>query len=168
MGWALGAKLLAGSTARKFGASAVGQGMKRFGTEAAVTAGFSVLAYGAGSYMTQDPSNGLAENTAHYGKWAIAGGIDVATDVGMTLAASAMFGPMGAVAAGVGLMAAGIMGVDPGSLALSAMDGMDSMYDRMSNRGSKFQLSENSAQLMQRQIANLQGAGSNVAEMMHN
>lgn len=168
MGWALGARLLAGGTARKFGASAVGQGLKRFGTEAAVTGAFSGLAYGAGAYMTQDPSNGLAENVSHYAKWGVAGSIDVATDVGVTLAASAMFGPMGAVAAGVGLMAAGFLGVDPGSMALQAMDGMDQMYDRMSGRGSRFQLSENSAQLMQRQIMNLQGAGSNVAEMMHN
>lgn len=168
MGWALGARLLAGSGARKFGASAVGKGMKRFGTEAAVTGAFSGAAYGAGAFMTQDPNNGLAENTAHYAKWGIAGSLDAATDVGLTLAASAMFGPMGAIAAGVGLMAAGIMGVDPGSLALEAMDGMDNMYNRMNNRGRNFQLSENSAQLMQRQIQNLQGAGSNVAEMMHN
>lgn len=168
MGWALGAKLLAGSGARKFGASAVGQGMKRMGTEAAITGGFSGLAYGAGAFMTQDPSNTLSDNVSHYGKWAIAGGIDAGTDIGLTLAASAMFGPLGGFAAGIGLMAAGFMGIDPGSMAMNAMDGMDNMYSRLENRGNTFQLSENSAQLMQRQLKNLQGAGSNVAEMMHN
>lgn len=139
---------------------------KGAGTTAALTAGLSTVGYGLGSFLTDD---GNTNKVHHYGKWGIAGGVDVATDLTATALATLAFGPVGGTIVGLGLMASGFMGVDPGSIALSAMDHMDETYDKMLNyqRGG-FQLSNNSAQMLTRQIQNLQSSGSNIAEIMHN
>lgn len=73
---------------------------------------------------------------------------------------------------GIGILAADfatdMMGLDLATAGLNAMDHMDSEYNRLGKTGSNYQMSQGSAQAMQRQLQNLAGSGSNVAEMMHN
>lgn len=123
--------------------------------------------FGGVGYMTSGESD---NKFAHYGKWLSAGAVDVAMDTGLTAAVGMTVGLSSPI--GMGIMALDLvtdmMGLDFSTAALNAMDSMDNTFSKMSQQGKHYRMSEGSAQAMQRQIQNLQGSGSNVAEMMHN
>jgi hypothetical protein len=146
-----------------WGLGAAKGAMKGMAVNAAVTG----VMFGGVGYMTSDESNNKA---AHGMKWATAAGIDIAADIGLTAAVGMTIGLTSPIGAGI-LIAdtvTDMMGLDFSTAALTAMDAMDDSYDRMTQQGGHYKMSQGSAQAMQRQIQNLQGSGSNVAEMMHN
>jgi hypothetical protein len=125
-----------------------------------LAAGFGLLttAYYAGEYQrTYDEAD---SKMLHGAKYAAALGLDLGVDALVNGIASKLPGPYG-----VGLQIASNL-VAPGFLA--AFNHMDSEYSRLKKQGRHYEMSENSAQMLQRQLSNLQGAGSNLAEMMHN
>ena len=129
--------------------------------------------YGLGSYATDDPQKSHGDRMAHYSKYAVAGAIDVGSDLaltGVSIGLATFGGPAGAMVAG-GLqmfnMFAGFAGMDAGSLAMSVMDYADQEYDK-DKMGKKFNMTQNTSMAMQRQIQNMHGSGSNLGEMMHN
>lgn len=106
-------------------------------------------------------------------KWGTAAAIDIASDtawLGASLAVGAVTGGVGFAAMQGFDMVTDMMGLDLSTAYTSAIESMDDSYTRLgaASGGSNYQMSRGSAQAMQRQIANLQGSGSNVAEMMHN
>ncbi|MDD3412457.1 MAG: hypothetical protein PHY47_00490 [Lachnospiraceae bacterium] len=131
-----------------------------------IAAGFGVLTtagyamQGAEEWQNTDSK---AMTTAKYGA---ALGIDLASDAVVNWATKPleMLGPYGK-AASLGIQVATNM-IGPGFIA--AFNAMDKDYERLKNKGSNYQMTQSSSQMLQRQLANLQGAGSNIAEMMHN
>jgi hypothetical protein len=129
--------------------------------------------YGLSAYATDNPDNNAGDRMAHYGKHAIAGGVDVAADLALTgvgIGLATFGGPAGmAMAGGLQLfnMFAGFAGMDAGSIAMNVMNYADEQYDK-AKTGPKFNMTQNTAMAMQRQIQNLHASGSNLGEMMHN
>jgi hypothetical protein len=142
-----------------FGA-AFKSGMKTTAKNTAITG----TMYGAMAYGSSDES---VDSAGHYAKFGVAAGIDVGWDIGVTAAATIIGGPIG-TALQVGNFAAGMLGYDPATMALNLMDDMDNSIDRLVGRDSPYTQMKGSAQMVQRQMMNLQSTGSNVAEMMHN
>lgn len=136
--------------------------------QAANVALTGVMYGGLGALESSQSDNAVATG----GKWAAAAGIDIASDIGMTglaLAAGALTGGVGFFAVQAFDMVTDLMGYDLSTAFINAVDSMDEEYNRLSGMsGRGYQMSRGGAQALQRQIANLQGAGSNVAEMMHN
>lgn len=129
--------------------------------------------YGLSAYMTDNSDNSAGDRMAHYGKHAIAAGVDMGSDLALTglgIGLATLGGPAGVIA-GSALMAfnmfAGFAGMDAGSLAMTAMNYADEQYD-IAKQGPKFNMTQNTSQSMQRQIQNLHASGSNLGEMMHN
>jgi hypothetical protein len=137
---------------------------KSFGRDTAINTAITGGMYGGLSMMTADEAT---NEPAHYAKWGIAAGVDVGWDIGVTAAAT-MMNPVASGLVMAGNIAAGLMGVDPASMALEAMDSMDASFDRMAGKEKGYHGTQASSQMIQRQVQNLHGAGSNVAEMMHN
>ena len=133
---------------------------------------FSGAMYGFMGYMSDNPQNAASDRMVNIGKHGIAAAADVGADTAFSAAALglSMFGPLG-VAAGAGLMAynfvGNLIGIDAGSVALNVMNHFDERYEQ-DTRGTKFNMTENTSMALQRQVSNLQGAGSNLGEMMHN
>lgn len=129
--------------------------------------------YGLSAYATDNPDNNAGDRMAHYGKHAIAGGVDIAADAALTsvgIGLATFGGPAGmAIAGGLQLfnMFAGFAGMDAGSIAMNVMNYADEQYDK-AKTGPKFNMTQNTAMAMQRQIQNLHASGSNLGEAMHN
>lgn len=161
MGWFIDRIAKTTVAAGSFGYKAVGNT-----PFAAGMTGLTVAGYAGMAVSTEDQADNKA---IHYAKYGTALGIDIVQDSvlnwGLTAASKLpglkmMGGPLG-----MGIqIAANALG--PGFIA--AFDHMDEKYNQMRNKGQNYQMSQSSAQAMQRQMQNLQGAGSNLAEMMHN
>lgn len=150
---------------------------KHFGKEnlksLGVGAVISSSMYGLSAYATDNDMNSPGDRMAHYAKHGIAGGIDVMADAaltGVSFGLATFGGPAGMALAG-GIQAfnmfAGFAGIDAGSIAMNVMNYAEEEYDK-AKRGPKFNMTENTAMAMQRQIQNLHASGSNLGEMMHN
>lgn len=145
------------------------ENLKSFGIGTAISGGL----YGLSAYATDDPMNSGGDRMAHYGKHAVAAGVDIASDAvltGASVALATFGGPAGMFVAG-GLqmfnMFAGFAGIDAGSIAMNVMNYAEEEYDK-AKRGPKFNMTQNTAMAMQRQIQNLHASGSNLGEIMHN
>ena len=144
--------------------------LKGFG----VGTGISMGMYGLMAYAS-DPGDAVdaGDRMNHYAKNAVGLAADIASDAvltGIGTVAALTLGPAGAVIAG-GItafnIAGGFLGIDAGTQAMKFMDYADQEYDNRKN-GPKFNMTQNSSMAMQRQIQNLHGSGSNMAEQMHN
>lgn len=115
-----------------------------------------------------------SELPGHYAPWAVGAGVDIASDVALTGLVGLTVGLSSPIGAGIMVadMVTDMMGWDLATVAMGhtsdLVNKMDSEYNRLSGQGNNYQMSRGSSQALQRQLQNLSGSGSNVAEMMHN
>ena len=131
-----------------------------------LAAGFGVLTtagYAAGAMDEWQTTDNKAMTAA---KYSTALAVDIGVDAIMNWATKPLelLGPYGK-AASIGIQVVSNL-AGPGFLA--AFNTMDDSYKRLAQKGQGYQMTQSSAQALQRQLSNLHGAGSNVAEMMHN
>jgi hypothetical protein len=161
-----------GSWARKkynLGKHEIKTGAKGF----AIGSVLSGAMYGLSAYVTDNPDNDLSDRGINVAKHAVAAGVDMVADLGLTGVAAGLAtfgGPIGMMA-GLGITAfnigAGFLGMDAGSLAMNAMNHLEEQYD-VAKAGPKFNMTQNTSMALQRQLSNLSMSGSNLGEMMHN
>lgn len=145
------------------------KGLKNWGIGAAMSGGL----YGLMAYATDNADNDASDRGVNAAKYAVAAGVDVAADgvlTGVAAGLATFGGPAGIVAGGAITafnMLAGFAGLDAGSLAMRAMDYTEAEYEN-AKTGPKFNMTQNTAMSLQRQLGNIAQSGSNLGEMMHN
>lgn len=144
-------------------------GAKSFGIGAVLSGGL----YGLMAYATDNSDNDAADRGVNVAKYGVAAAADIAADgvlTGVAAGLATFGGPAGIITGGALTafnMFAGFGGVDAGSMAMKLMDYTEEKYDEVRN-GTKFNMTQNTAMSLQRQLGNIAQAGSNLGEIMHN